>query len=258
MFLDKFPKFTPGRVLKNDMLNELRDYPRDYINILYSHYSDGLLAGCTLQVNSETINIAPGLVRHRGKLYILSQTASVPYTATGQDMLVKVNFSKEKENGDYILSSGDILITPSLKIGENELELCRFKLKLGARLRDEYQDFTDYSTEYDTINIISVPFAAPYESTLSPILTRRFAGEALAGRPVHSFDYAFISQCAQGEPVARSLINAYTSARLGIVAKDSTNQDIHRHLTKILSDIRLGKDMATTTGRNGGRKILVD
>ena len=169
MFLDKFPKFTPGRVLKNDMLNELRDYPRDYINILYSHYSDGLLAGCTLQVNSETINIAPGLVRHQGKLYTLSQTASVPYTATGQDMLVKVNFAKEKENGDYILSSGDILITPSLKIAENELELCRFKLKLGARLRDEYQDFTDYSTEYDTINIINVPFAAPYESTLSPI-----------------------------------------------------------------------------------------
>lgn len=258
MFLDKFPKFTAGRVLKNDMLGALRDYPRDYINILYSHYSDGVLAGCTLQVSSESISIAPGLVRHKGKLYILSQAASVNYTANGQDTSVKVSFNKEKESGDYLLSSGDILITPGLKLAENELELCRFKLKTGARLRDDYQDFTDFATEYDTVNIISVPYAAPYESTLSPILTRRFASEALAGRPVHPFDYAFISQCTKGEPVARNLITAYTAARLGIITNESTNQDMHRHLSKILSDIRLGKDMATARGRNSGRKILVD
>lgn len=258
MFLDKFPTFTAGRVLKYDMLNALRDYPRDYVTIMYSHYSDGVLAGCNLEVNSEAIQIAPGLVRHKGKLYALSQPVLVPYSATGQDTIVKIHFSKEKKSGDYILSSGDIISAPGIKVAENELELCRFKLKTGARLRAEYLDFADYSTAYDTVNIVSVPFAAPYESTLSPILTRCFAEEAWAGRPSHAFDYVFISLCAQGEPVARNVIVAYTSARLGIVAKGAANQDLHRHLAKILDDIRLGKEMATRSGRGGARRILVD
>lgn len=258
MFLNQFPKFTAGRVLKNDMLRALRDYPRDYIDILYHHYSDGVLAGCTMQVSSEAIHITPGMVRYMGKLYILRQRVSLPYSANGQDTVVKINFNKEKESGDYILSTGNIVMTTGLKLAENELELCRFKLKTGARLRDDYQDFNDFATEYDTVNIIHMPYAAPYESTLSPILTYRFADEAFKGNPVNPFDYVFISQCAQAEPVARTLITAYTAARLGIITKDSTNQDMHRHLSKILSDIRMGKDMATARGRNSGRKILVD
>ena len=258
MFLDKMPKFTAGRVLKSDMLVSLRDYPRDYIAILYSGYSDGVIAGCNIIVNSDVLVVTPGMVRYKEQFYILNQNTTVPYTTNGQDTMIKIRFAKEKESEDYVLAQGNIISESGYKIGENELELCRFKLKPGARLRDEYQDFTDFATEYDTVNRINVPVAAPEQSTLPPFITRRFAQEAFEGRPVHPFDYTFISQCAQGEPVSRLLITAYTSARLGIVAKDSSNQDIHRQLEKILEDIRLGKDMATAARRNGGRKILVD
>lgn len=258
MFIDKFPKFTAGRVLKHEMLGLLRDYPRDYVNILYSDYADGVIAGCGMIVNTDNLSIAPGLVRHRGILYTLQQSIAVPYTATGQDTIIKISFGRAKESDDYTIMNGDILATHGLKMAENEMELCRFKLKLGARLRDDYQDFADLDTEYDTVNIISVPFAAPYESTLSPVITRRFAAEAFRHRPIHPFDYTFIGQCAQGDPVARLLITAYTAARLNIVTKESTNLDIHRHLTRILDDIKQGKDMASNLGRGGGRRILVD
>lgn len=258
MFIDKFPKFTAGRVLKHDMLGLLRDYPRDYVSILYSDYADGVIAGCGIIVNPDNLSIAPGLVRHRGVLYTLRQSIHVPYAATGQDTLVKISFGRAKESDDYTLMTGDILAVSSLKLAENEMELCRFKLKPGARLRDDYQDFADFATEYDTVNIIHMPFAAPYESTLSPGITRRFAVEALRHRPVHPFDYTFIGQCAQGEPVARHFITAYTAARLNLVTQESTNQDMHRHLARILDDIRQGKDMASNLGRNGGRRILVD
>jgi hypothetical protein len=259
MFTDKYPKFMAGRVLKQEMLNLLRDYPRDYVDIFYSDYADGVIAGCGITtLTSETISIAPGLVRHRGRLYTLKQSITVPYAPTGQYTMVKISFSKEKESGDYTVLSGDVIPTPNLKIAEHELELCRFKLKPGARLRDTYQDFADMATDYDTVNIVNVPFAAAYENTLSPVITRRFAQEALHSRPVHAFDYVFIGHCAQGRPVARMLVTAYTAARLGLVTTDSTNQDMHRHLTRILIDIRQGKDMATTGGRGGGRRIMVD
>ncbi|VBB09027.1 Hypothetical protein LUCI_4313 [Lucifera butyrica] len=258
MFIDKYPQFTAGRVLKGEMLSLLRDYPRDYLNILYGEYADGVIAGCGLTVTGDTVAIAPGIVRCRERLYTLRQSMALPYTATGQDAIIKISFNRRKENDDYILRSGEVAIHSGLKINDGEMELGRFKLKKGARLRDIYQDFADMATEYDTVNIINVPYAVPYENTLSPLITRRFAQEALRSRPVHPFDYVFISHCAQGEPVSRSLITAYTAARLGIVTQDSTNQDMHRHLVRILQDIRQGKDMVTATGRGGGRRILVD
>ncbi|MCE5285300.1 MAG: hypothetical protein LLG02_05590 [Pelosinus sp.] len=258
MFINKYPIFSAGRVLKHEMLSLLRDYPRDYADILYRDYSDGILAGCKLIINSDNISVEPGMVRYQGKIYMMNESVHVPYTATGQDAIVKIYFKKEKTSGDFILGSGDVILQPGLKLAENELELCRFKLKAGARLRDDYQNFADLATEYDTVNIINVRHAAPYEPTLSPLITRRFASEALENKAMQPFDYAFVSQCAAGEPVARLLITAYTSARLGIAAKDSTHTDMQRHLSNILSDIRQGKDMATAPARRGGRKVFVD
>jgi len=258
MFIDNYPKFTAGRVLKHEMLNLLRDYPRGYIDILYSDYVDGVIAGCSISVNPDALSIAPGIVRYQGKLLTLVQSENISYTATGQETIVKIRFSKEKDSLDYTTISGEIVSDLSPKIADNEMELCRYKLKAGARLRDDYQNFGDMATDYDTLNIICMPYATHYETTLSPIITRKFAEEALQNKMIHPFDYMFIGQCVQGEPVARTLITAYTSARLNIKSKDSTNLDLHRQLTKILNDIRQGKDIASHLGRSGGRRILVD
>jgi hypothetical protein len=258
MFVNQYPIFSPGRVLKQEMLCLLRDYPRDYADILYRDYADGVLAGCNLVVNQATIGIEPGMVRYQGKLYIMKESVQVSYSPNGQDTMLKIHFKKERQSGDFIISSGDILLQPNLKLADNEMELCRFRLKQGARLRDDYQDFADLATEYDTVNILHAPYAAPYESTLSPAITRLFAVEALRNRSMHAFDYAFAAQCAQGQAVARLLITAYTSARLGIVTQDSSHQDLHRHLARILSDIRQGREPVNGSGRGGTRRILVD
>lgn len=259
MFIDKYPNFTTGRILKQEMLALLRDYPRDYVNIIYGNYADGIIAGCGITVDSAALNISPGMVRFRGRIYVLTREETVSYRATGQDSVVKICFAKEKQTPDYISAQADITFSQGLKIAENEMELCRFKLKPGARLRDNYQDFADMATEYDTLNIINAPFAAPYANTLSPVITRKFAEEAFQTRELPPFDFAFAAQCAQGVPLARATITAYTSARLGIVSNDSANRDMHRHLAKILSDIRQGKSVDNAgSRRRNERRIFVD
>ena len=35
MFENNYPLFNPGRILKTKMLEELRDYPREFIDIKY-------------------------------------------------------------------------------------------------------------------------------------------------------------------------------------------------------------------------------
>ncbi|MDR1701904.1 MAG: hypothetical protein LBR56_03925 [Sporomusaceae bacterium] len=259
MFIDKYPKFVAGRVLKQEMLALLRNYPRDLAQITHNNYADGILSGCQITVDTAAINISPGLILFQKKIYTLAEPAPLAYQATGQDALVKVSFSKERETADYLISKGDLMISPGTKTAENELELCRFKLKEAARLRDNYQDFGDLATEYDTINIINAPYAAPYESTLSPFITRKFAEEALKTRPLSPFDFTFAAHCAQGEAVARILLTAYTATRLNILSHDSSNADIHRHLSQILSDIKYGKDIGNANNRRRSeRKIFID
>ncbi|CAH1225125.1 hypothetical protein PAECIP111890_05752 [Paenibacillus sp. JJ-223] len=58
-----------------------------------------------------------------------------------------------------------------------ELELGRFKLKEGARLRQDYQTFADLATEFT--HCMSSMF--PMVSTLSPLMVRDYADRILAG-----------------------------------------------------------------------------
>ena len=53
MFCYETPQFKKKRLLRAEMLEQLRDYPRDYLEIMYAGYSDGVLCGCGLVLNPE-------------------------------------------------------------------------------------------------------------------------------------------------------------------------------------------------------------
>ena len=44
------------------MLEQLRDYPRDYLEILFAGYCDGGLCGCGLVWYEDRITVEPGLI----------------------------------------------------------------------------------------------------------------------------------------------------------------------------------------------------
>ena len=48
MFKNIYPLFERKRLLKKEMLENLRDYPRNIFQILYQSYSDGILSGCNI------------------------------------------------------------------------------------------------------------------------------------------------------------------------------------------------------------------
>lgn len=63
MFRYEKPLFEKKRLLRIEMLEQLRDYPRDYLEILYSGYSDGIVCGCTLSWNEEELMITPVIIK---------------------------------------------------------------------------------------------------------------------------------------------------------------------------------------------------
>jgi hypothetical protein len=137
------------------------------------------------------------------------------------------------------------------------MEMGRFKLKKGSRLRTQYKDFWDMGTEYDTVNLIHVQQAARYSPTLSPAITTHFAREAFQYLNGHPLDSAFCTVClATREPVGRELIEKYIINRLSRDSKEMSNIQLHEGLAEILDLISGRKQDNLGKGHKGGVMVI--
>ena len=71
------PVFEKGLILKQHMLEALRDYPREFIRNLYSEYGDGIITGCHINIQDNMICIGEGIVKINGEVYVLTKPLSV-------------------------------------------------------------------------------------------------------------------------------------------------------------------------------------
>ena len=259
MFENNYPLFNSGRLLKVDMLKELRDFPREFFDIKFKNYSDGIIGGCGLEVTDSFIVVKKGIIKHNNILYLLKEDTTLDYECNNQLTILKVKFLPETKDNDFINNSTEIYLDENLEINENEMEICRFQLRNGARLRINYVDFNDLDTEYDTVNLIYAPYAAYGESSLCPEVLRRFGSELLKCRVEDSWDIAFGMSCIQSkEPIQKEIIIDYLVYKLNIEDKQYSNEDIYYYLLDILNKAKDGLGSGGHHGRRGGRKILID
>lgn len=256
LFTHIAPKFEKGRILKTAMLENLRDFPREFADIYYQDYADGVVTGAEVKVGPDTLTIHPGIVKHKGRLYSLSEPAVLAYQTTGRETAVKVRFLEGKEDSDWSVYRSEIVLDERVEAGPAELELCRFKLKEGARLRQDYQNFRDLATEYNTVNLLHVPIAAYGQSTVSPVVMRLFGDELLRRGSAEPQDLAFAMMCLNEGTLHRGVILHYIAGRLGIAYKDYGNADIHKYLARILDSARGGGHRMGMSPGGGGRVIV--
>lgn len=258
MFTHLYPHFNKGRILKTEMLTNLRDFPRDIVDIHYADYSDGIVTGANLEVSPTHLIISPGIVRHDSKLYILNHATEIAYLATGKELAVKIRFHEAREDNDLTKYASEIVLDEQIECHATELELGRFKLKEGARLRQDYQNFADFTTEYNTLNIVHTSYAAHGESTVSPLIMRYFADQMLRSGSADPRDLVFAMMCTNEGTVSRSLILHYISGRMGTAYKDYTNSQIHKHLGRILDNVRSGGKARGSFSSGGPQRVIVD
>ncbi|MNO45807.1 hypothetical protein D3C76_360840 [compost metagenome] len=257
MFTHIVPKFAKGRILKTAMLENLRDFPREYADIYYRDYADGIITGANIEVGEEALTVTPGIVKYKSRLYLLDQPAIVAYQATGRETVVKIRFREGTTDVDWSIYHSDIVIDEHIESQPSELELCRFKLKEGAKLRQDYQNFRDLVTEYNTVNLLHVRIAAYGQSTVSPFIMRYFGEELLRRGSSEAQDLAFAMMSLNEGILNRKVITHYIANRLGIPNKDYTNVEIHKHLARILESARGGGGrMGMSSG--GSLRVIVD
>lgn len=259
MFENRYPLFNSGRLLKINMLEELRNFPRGVFEAWFKGYSDGIICGCDVEISDNYIKVLKGIIKHNDVIYILKEESKIEYTCNNKLMILKVKFLPEMLESDFKINSTEIGLTENLELGENEIEICRFKLRTGAKLRINYTDFNDLSTEYDTVNTIYAPYAAYGESSLSPEILRRFGKELLSCNLSEAWDISFAMMCVQNkDTIQKEIIVSYLVYKLNIEVRDYSNEELYYYLLDVLKS---AKGSNSGHGRRGGgkfKKILID
>lgn len=259
MYAFKRPEYIRGRILTREILETMRDMEFDLPYVHYMDCSDGVIVPCAIEVTNHSLIIGKGLIKRGDKLYRMMEPAEIEYQPTEEWRVLKIQFLPQSESKDFSLFETKIFLSEETKIEENELEICRFKLKAGSILRQNYLDFHDLNTEFDTLSIIHVPFASVPAPTVSPYITRYFAREAYPLTIGMPFDNGFTCACLRdSQPISMDLLVPYINARLELTKVYYTNAEIYTHLSTILADIRRGISVDGYNRKRKSTKIFVD
>ena len=241
MFKYEYPVFEHKNILKKEMLDELRDYPLSVSRMLLGEYGEGILTGCEIHWEKEVLTVHPGLLHYEGNIYRMEEPYTLECRPTDALTYIKIRFVTMNYGRDHKGGMGEILLSEEAP-EEDELELGRFRLQEGARLRTVYENFEDYQTEYDTVNRIHVPFAQPDGVGLWQKLLMDYASELLETGTENVYDISFAMQLLgmQGRVTGR-FVKMYVEKAGGRALTDGSNGAVYAGLLRILRERRAGE-----------------
>lgn len=257
MFNNQFPIFNSGTILKKEMLENLRDYPRDFADIYYRDMSFGIISGCSINIEGYEIIVNEGILKYNGNLYSLKEKTVIPYENFSKEMILKIRFFDKETDSGFIKYGSEIFLDEDPNLYENQMELCRFKLKEGAKLRENYVDFADLSTEYNTVNILNVKYSGNGNETLHPKIIKSFGESLLKSGAKEYEDLVFAMIALNSKLVERVLILEYVNKKIGLDKKGYGNFDLYKALLRIYKNLKDGKKQEPIN-RNRPNVILVD
>lgn len=256
---NRYPLFAARRILRKEHLWDIRDYSYMGWQLHYADYSDGLLNGCRIRAQEGKLIIEKGMIKFHGFIYLLQEEEYIPYEPENAWRVLKAEFMEDVSSLDYKAYRIRFFLDEKLTCEENQMEMCRFYLREGSLLRDSYKNFSDMSTEYDTINLIHADVAGVGEKTLHPAIMLQFAEELWEqnNKTPEDISFCLIILNIRGK-VEHKTIRAYLEQKVGkeIGAKRNTSgnniRSIYYDLSLIIDNKSGRKEKFTA------RRIIVE
>lgn len=66
-------KFERGSILTKNIIQNIYDYPRDLINIMYSNYPDGIIKGLEIHKKDNNIFLSKGILKYDNEYFFLKE-----------------------------------------------------------------------------------------------------------------------------------------------------------------------------------------
>ena len=253
----KYPQFERLHILRTEALCSLRDRAFNVFPLFMENFGDGIISGCRPLTTPTRITLTAGIILRNGFVYLIQEPMSLEYAPTENYMMMKLIFEPPLETENFTQRSVNLILTDNMTLTDNEMEICRFKLKKGAILRTHYTDFFDRATEFDTVNVINVPYAAVGGSTLAPEILRAFATEA-RDFSLDEMDFNFCLTALNGAVMNVAQISFYIEHRLKTELREPTNQILYDSLSQILSEIKDGNRREIVGTRRRRKEIILD
>lgn len=251
-----YPLFERNRILKKELLWSLRDYSFTHVQLEYKEYSQGIIRGCDIKVQGDYLAVGPGIVKYGRFICLMMEEEQIYCVPSEQIQYLKIRVSVDRSSPDYISYRSELLLDTS-KPQDSEFELCRFNLRSGALLRDDYTGLKDMETEYDTINLIHADWGGLGGKSMSPSITRYFAEAVLANGNSQAEDrsFAYLSLSQPGA-LPMKVLTAYARHRAG--RPEAANApEVYQCLCTIIDNIQQGKEKGAE-GKRERHRILVD
>lgn len=255
-----YPAFERGRIMKKELLWALRDYSYSALHLRYQDYPDGIISGCGIRIEENILYIAPGVIKCQGFVFLLTKEQWIEYAPTDRYISLKFRLAKKEELADYTRYITEFVLDENLERQPNEIEICRFKLKEGARLRTDYKDFFDIQTEFDTVNLADATWSASGGNTLSKEVTDCFARKVLECGKAQDGDIQFAYLLLQSKEAVRYEVLAdYVYRKTGRTGRCDSVQELFHALEDILDGIRrsMGVQRPERMAQND-RMIILD
>ncbi len=233
MFESTYPLFHNGRILKKEMFENIRDFSKNSIDIVFKDYSDGIICGGNIKVRDNNLIVKAGLIKHMNKIYILNKDYLIKQPITNKETIIKVRFIDHAIRDNFQIANSEIFLDEDMEIKRDEIELGRFKKK--DKLCSEYKTFFDFSKEYDVINIIHVKYSGIQKATISPLILKEFAHEMMKIRSKNIYDVKFCMNCMSSSVDMENIIY-YLCNKLNMEHKEYSNEQIYKYFQKIIKD----------------------
>ena len=275
MIENKYPIFGHGQVINKEALDLLRDNPAELTDLLYLDKKDGIISGFDLVTNLEEkkVTVTRGIVKCGEKIFWMNEDYKFDMPEIENRYILKLNLFSDIEerkfyirNADFSLEVLDIeannsknagdenKITNDLEVQEEvnnerkevwknkigEIEITRFITRIGAELRNDYNNFRDLRRDFNLLELINTKYSSKHKlGTLHPKILKLFGKEASKKENLDIYDVNFYVNCLNGS-VERDVIVAYINLKLEMEQKNYSNEELYQYLVKILDN--LGKD----------------
>lgn len=186
------PSFEKGSVLKQGMLEALRDYPYKVVELLYADYGDGVISGFEITiVGEEEIIISPGIIKIFGNVYLSTDDLHIKQNDETQYVYVELSRRDNPDGVDYIIN----LVQSDTEI-DDKFELFRYIKNAKLFLLQSIQEVI--SMPMNRINVVNQKQSVKGGSTLAHSCFILYAKAVLDSINANSKDLAFAYQCLNG------------------------------------------------------------
>ena len=292
MIENKYPIFGHGQVINKEALDLLRDNPAELTDLLYLDKKDGIISGFDLVTNLEEkkVTVTRGIVKCGEKIFWMNEDYKFDMPEIENRYILKLNLFSDIEERKFYIRSADFSlevldieannsknagdenkIINDLEVQEEvnnerkevwknkigEIEITRFITRIGAELRNDYNNFRDLRRDFNLLELINTKYSSKHKlGTLHPKILKLFGKEASKKENLDIYDVNFYVNCLNGS-VERDVIVAYINLKLQMENESYTNEELYQYLIKILDN--LGKDRKITEKKRViPRKITIE